>query len=36
MAKGDTVLQGVIGKLIEIGRFCGMKINVENPKAMRI
>jgi hypothetical protein len=36
MVKGDTVLQGMIGKLIEIGRSCGMEINVENPKAMRI
>jgi hypothetical protein len=26
----------VRGKIIEIGRFCGMKINVENPKAMRV
>jgi hypothetical protein len=27
--------QGMIDKLIEIGRFYGMDVNVENAKAMR-
>ena len=29
MAKEETVLQGIIGKLILIGRYFGMEINVE-------
>jgi len=36
MAKEETVLQGMIDKLIEIGRCCGMKMNVEKTKVMRI
>jgi len=36
MAKGETVLQGMIDKLIEIGRCYGMEINVEKTKVMRI
>ena len=36
MAKEETVLQGVIGKLIETGRYYGMEINVEKTKLMRI
>jgi hypothetical protein len=30
LAKGEMVLQGVIGKLTEIGRSYGKGINVEN------
>jgi hypothetical protein len=29
LAKEKMVLQGMIGRLIEIGRCCGMKVNVE-------
>jgi hypothetical protein len=29
LAKEEMVLQGMIGRLIEIGRCCGMKVNVE-------
>ena len=36
MAKKENVLQGMIDKLIEIGRSCGMEINVEKTKVMRI
>ena len=36
MAKEETVLQGIIHKLIEIGRCCGMEMNVEKTKVMRI
>jgi hypothetical protein len=36
MAKDETVLQGMIDKLIEIGRCCGMEMNVEKTKVMRI
>jgi len=36
MAKEETVLQGIIDKLIEIGRCYGMEINVEKTKVMRI
>jgi len=36
MAKEETVLQGMIDKLIEIGRCCGMEMNVEKTKVMRI
>ena len=32
MAKEETVLQGVIDKLIEIGRSYGMEMNVEKKK----
>ena len=32
MAKEETVLQGMIDKLIETGRYCGMEINVEKDK----
>ena len=32
MAKGETVLQGVTDKLIEIVRCCGMEMNVEKTK----
>ena len=35
LAKGSTVLQGMIDKLIEILRFYGMEVSVENTKAMR-
>jgi len=36
MAKEETVLQGMIDKLTEIGRCYGMEMNVENTKVMRI
>jgi hypothetical protein len=36
MAKEETVLQGIIDRRIEIGRCCGMEMNVEKTKVMRI
>ena len=36
MAKEETVLQGIIDKLIEIGRCYGMEMNVEKTNLMRI
>ena len=36
MAKEETVLQGMINKLTEIGRCYGFKMNVEKTKVMRI
>jgi len=36
MAKEETVLQVMMDKLIEIGRYYGMEINVEKTKIMRI
>jgi hypothetical protein len=36
MAKEETVLQGMIDKLIEIGRCYGMEMNMEKTKVMRI
>ena len=36
MSKEYTVLQGTIDKLIEIGRYFGMEMNVEKTKVMRI
>ena len=33
MAKEETVLQGMIDKLNEIGRCCGMEMNVEKNKS---
>ena len=36
IAKEETVLQGTIDKLIEIGRCYGMEMNVEKTKVMRI
>ena len=36
MAKEETVLQGMIDKLIEIGRCYGMEMNVEKTKVMSI
>ena len=36
MAKEETVLQGMIDKLTEIGRCYGMEMNVEKKKVMRI
>jgi hypothetical protein len=35
MAKEETVLQGMIDRLIEIGRCYGMEMNVEKTKVMR-
>ena len=36
MAKEETVLQGMIDKLIETGRCYGMEMNVEKTELMRI
>jgi hypothetical protein len=36
LAKEEKVLQDMIDKLIEIGRCCGMKMNVEKNKIMKI
>jgi hypothetical protein len=37
LAKEETVLQGVIDRLFDIGRWCGMYMNVEEKtKVMRI
>ena len=36
IAKEETVLHGMIDKLIEIGRCYGMEMNVEKTKVMRI
>jgi hypothetical protein len=36
LAREEKVLQGMIDKLIEIGKCCGMEINVEKTKVMRI
>jgi hypothetical protein len=35
LAKEETVLQGMIDRLIELGRGCGMEINVEKTKVVR-
>ena len=35
-AKEEMVLHGMIHRLIEIGRYYGMEINVEKTKVMRI
>jgi hypothetical protein len=36
LAREENVLQGVVDRLIEIGRFYGMEMNVEKTKVMRI
>jgi hypothetical protein len=36
LAREETVLQGIIDRLIEIGRLYGMEMNVEKTKVMRI
>jgi hypothetical protein len=36
LAKEEVVLQGMIDRLTEIGRWYGMEMNVEETKAMRI
>jgi hypothetical protein len=36
LAKEETVLQGMVDRLIEIGRRYGMEMNVEKTKVMRI
>jgi hypothetical protein len=36
LAKEDVVLQGVMDRLIEIGRCCGMEINVDKTRVMKI
>ena len=36
MAKEETVLQGMIDKLIETGRYYGVEMNVEKTKVLRI
>ena len=35
MAKEETVLQGMVDKLIETGRYYGMEMNVEKNKTNR-
>jgi hypothetical protein len=35
LAKKETVLQGMLDRLIETGRSCGMEMNVEKTKLMR-
>jgi hypothetical protein len=36
LAREETVLQGVVGRLIEIGRRYGMEMNLDKTKVMRI
>jgi len=36
IVKEDTVLQGMVDKLIEIGRCYGMEMSVEKTKVIRI
>jgi len=36
LAKEETGPEGVIDRIIEIGIFCGMEINIEETKVMRI
>jgi hypothetical protein len=36
LAKEEKVLQDMVDKLIEIGRYDGVKMNVEKTKVMRI
>jgi hypothetical protein len=36
MAKEEMVIQGMINKLLQIGRCYGMEMNVEKTKVMRI
>ena len=36
LAKEETVLQGMVDRTDEIGRRCGMEMNVEKTKVMRI
>jgi hypothetical protein len=36
LAKEETVLQGMISRLPEIGKYYGMEINMENITIMRI
>jgi hypothetical protein len=36
LAREEKVLQGMIDRLIEIGRHCGMEMNVEKTRVMRI
>jgi len=36
LTKEQAVLQGRTGRLTEIGRRCGMEINVKKTKVMRI
>jgi len=36
LAKEETVLQGMIDRLTEIGRCYGMEMNMEKTKVMRI
>jgi len=36
LAKGEKVLQNRVDELIEIGGSCGMEMNVEKTKVMRI
>jgi hypothetical protein len=36
LANEETVLQGMTGRVTEIGRYCGMEINVGRNKAVRM
>jgi hypothetical protein len=36
LAKEETVLRGMVDRLIETGRYCRMEMNVEKTKTMRI
>jgi len=36
LPKEETVVQGMIDGLTEIGKYCGMEMHVENNKVMRI
>jgi hypothetical protein len=36
LAEEETVLQGMIDRLAEIGRCCRMEMNVDKTKVMRI
>jgi len=36
VVKNETMLLGVIDRLLEMGRCCGMEMNVEKIKVMRI
>jgi len=36
LAEGDTLLQGMTDSLIYVGRCCGMEMNVDETKVIRI
>jgi hypothetical protein len=35
LAKGETVIQSITERLIDIGRCCGMEMNVEETKNLK-